>query len=116
MLETWLYMFKDTPVAKIDFDIAIRYVSVVNYTNCLMDMPFGLVENPCFDDFEWFIMDRCVPKTRCRVYRYLHSIDLQDYDVYDIIRKTHGADTRDYYWLKFEDESGVCFNDVRLRD
>ena len=46
----------------------------------------------------------------------LRSMGLKEYNVYDILRVTHGVDIDDFMWLKFdEDDKSLCWDDVRVR-
>lgn len=41
-------------------------------------------------------------------------LGLKEYNVYQILRKTHGVNVNDFLWLKFDDES-ITWDDVRVR-
>ena len=41
-------------------------------------------------------------------------LGLKEYNLYKILRKTHGVDVDDFIWLKFDDED-ITWDDVRVR-
>lgn len=44
------------------------------------------------------------------------SLGLESYNVYDILRATHGVNVDDFIWFKFdEDPADLSFDDVRVR-
>lgn len=46
----------------------------------------------------------------------LESMGLSEYNVYSILRHTHGVDIDDFMWLKFdEDPIDLTWDDVRVR-
>lgn len=42
------------------------------------------------------------------------SLKLEHYNIYDILRKTHGVDIDDFIWLKFDGEN-ITWDDVKVR-
>lgn len=41
-------------------------------------------------------------------------LGLEKYNIYDILRKTHGVDIDDFIWFKFDGED-ISWDDVRVR-
>ncbi|MDE6314188.1 MAG: hypothetical protein K2M46_11345 [Lachnospiraceae bacterium] len=51
--------------------------------------------------------ERCTPDM-------LASMGLTEYNVYDILKNTHGVDSDDFVWFKFDGEN-ITWDDVRVR-
>ena len=61
------------------------------------------------------LKSRVICKERCDK-AMLNSMGLTEYNIYDILKHTHGVDVDDFIWLKFdEDPVDLCWNDVRVR-
>ena len=103
------YLDKDTVLAKVYIDGDT--VVVENYTNDVIDKPFGNCENPTIDNVKELFLERCFPETRVNAKQILRSMGIDYYDPYRIIRKTHGVLIEDCYWIRFSDED-VCWKDV----
>lgn len=88
----------------ITVDYKSNSVSVENFTDDYLDRAFGIVEKPTMDDFEYFIEDRCFPKTRDHLKEILNELGLDYYDPIQIIRKTQGRMAEDKKWIKIIDE------------
>ncbi len=86
-------------IAEIKADFSAKEVSVTNYTDKILDRPFGIKENPSWSDFEKFLESRCVPRTRNHIKWYLESIGVQNYVPLDIIHKTKGHMEEDQFLL-----------------
>ena len=46
--------------------------------------------------------------------KLLEKLNLKEYDVYDIVKATHGVMVDDRFWFKFDEEK-TCFDDVRIK-
>lgn len=58
---------------------------------------------------------RCIEKERADINDKLSALGLKEYNVYNIVKKTHGVSYNDYIWLKFPDED-ITAEDVLVRD
>ena len=88
--------------ATIDCDYVKESVEVKNYVDDSMRKPFGRIEHPTIKDFEEFLENRCVPKSRGDLKLYLKDIGVPFYDPIMIIEKTEGRCTEDNFSLKIE--------------
>lgn len=109
----WYFMDENTCMAKITFNMYNLSVSVENYTDVFVFKPFGLIENPTYDDLENFVADRCMPKTRVNAKEILYKLGIPEYDEFAIINATHGGTCFDQCWIKFGDEDTTTYDDVR---
>lgn len=110
-------MWKETHVANIIANLTKENVKIKNFTDDLLNRPFGNNEKPTFKEFEEFLEDRCFPRERHNKKEILRCLGLEfcGYDPLEIVRKTHGVMFEDFIWLKFEGECiGWC--DVKMRD
>lgn len=61
------------------------------------------------------LKQRVICEERCDK-AMLNHMGLSEYNVYDILRVTHGVDIDDFIWFKFdEDPIDLCWDDVRVR-
>lgn len=47
---------------------------------------------------------RCWSEDRADLPEILEFLGLEEYNIYDIVRKTHGVKVSDYIWMEFDDE------------
>lgn len=109
------YMRKKKVLADITANYENETVSVEVYTDDPVYMPFGINKNPNFDDYKFFLESRCFPKTRHNAKQLLDDLDIQYYEPFYIIQKTHGLLFEDYCWIKFKDED-INYDDIKIRD
>lgn len=50
------------------------------------------------------LRDMIVPETRANIKEVLHSLGLEEYDVFKIVRKTRGILYNNFSWTRFSDE------------
>ena len=65
------------------------------------------MENPSWADFEYFLEDRCFPRTRDHAKDLLREIGVPFYDPLLIIEKTKGYMEGDYQWILILKNGGV---------
>ena len=83
------------------------------YTNKIIERLFP--ESTPLPNILSILKGRVICKERCDE-DMLRSMGLKEYNVYDILRVTHGVDIDDFMWLKFdEDDKSLCWDDVRVR-
>ena len=63
-------------------------------------------------DFKELWKYRCFPKTRANM-RELVSDLPSGYNRFEIVRRTHGIMSDDCYWVRFDDEEDLCWDDVK---
>ena len=73
---------------------------IKNYTDKSPHRAFGVVENPTWEDFQWFLKDRCFPETRAHLKWVLSDVGVPFYDPLMIIEKTKGKMAEDQQWIE----------------
>jgi len=101
-LKTYLFYDEKELCSRIVADFTDHTVCVENYTTNLIKTAFGKNTLPTWDDFMFFLEERCVPRNRDRIREYLESLGLDEYDPIEIIKKTHGKMAEDKQWIKIE--------------
>lgn len=93
----------DTLCARIAADETEKTVHVENLAADCLKLPFGNNKNPIWEDYQHFLEDRCIPKTRAGLQEYLEAIGVDRYDPLEIIQKTQGRMAEDAIWLTVEE-------------
>ena len=57
-------------------------------------------QQPTWAEYEAFLQERCIPKTRDGIQFYLKELGLESYDPFEIIRRTEGRMAEDHHWIK----------------
>lgn len=99
--------FSDKIMATISFNVLTHKISVVNYTDIIPMRPFGVKENPTWEDFENFLETRCFERGRYDLKRQLEILGLDSYDPFSICIRTNGRVTEDNFELIFYDSQEV---------
>lgn len=81
-------------------DFKNRTVKIENKTDDILHRAFGVKENPTWEDFEFFLEDRCFPRTRDKMKLILRDLGLDCYDPLQIIGKTQGRMAEDQQWIE----------------
>lgn len=112
------YMRKNEVMAHVVVNYTEHKVTVENYTDDLIERPFGVNENPSIQDFENFLESRCFPKTRRNCKQLLRDLDVPYYSPILIVQKTHGRQYEDFSWIRFKgEENKIDYErDIKLRD
>ncbi len=84
-------------------DFTDKTLSVQNTTERIVKTAFGKNEVPTWEDFQNFLEERCVPRSRSGIREYLEAIGVEGYNPLEIIKKTNGRMAEDNQWLKLED-------------
>ena len=74
-----------------------------NHTKNIVKTAFGENGIPNWDDFERFLEERCMPKSRAGIREYLETIGVDEYNPIEIIKKTKGRMAEDKQWLELEE-------------
>ena len=102
-----LTMFKlyddKTLCTKICADFTDKTLIAENYTENIVKTAFGENGIPNWDDFERFLEERCMPKSRAGIREYLETIGVDEYNPIEIIKKTKGKMAEDKQWLELEE-------------
>lgn len=93
----------DTLCTKICADYTEQNISVENHTENLVKTAFGKNEAPIWQDFENFLEERCIPRSRSGLREYLETIGVEEYIPLEIIKKTQGRMAEDEQWIRLEE-------------
>lgn len=93
------YMNHDDLCTTIDIDFKHEKIYIQNYTDQIPLRAFGVVTEPTWEDFEYFLEDRCFPRTRDHAKDILREMGLPFYDPLLIIEKTQGYMEGDHQWI-----------------
>ena len=83
-------------------DFTDETVSIENMTDHIVKTAFGKNETPTWSDFQNFLEERCLPRSRSGIREYLETIGVESYEPFEIIKKTNGRMAEDNQWLKWE--------------
>lgn len=89
-------------------DFRTETIRIENHTDFILHRAFGINESPTWKDFEYFLEERCFPRTRDKLKLVLKDVGVDSYDPLQIIRKTQGRMADDTQWIEFvegKDES-----------
>ena len=88
---------------KIVADYTEKTVCVENYVDDFIRTAFGNNYIPTWSDYEAFLEDRCIPRSRAGLREYLEAIGVDRYNPLEIIQRTAGRMSEDNQWLKVEE-------------
>ena len=94
------YMNRNELCTTIDVYFKHEKIKIKNYTDKIPLRAFGVVENPTWEDFQWFLKDRCFPETRAHLKWVLSDVGVSFYDPLMIIEKTKGKMAEDQQWIE----------------
>lgn len=96
------YMNRNELCTVIDVNFKEHKVYITNKTDVIWRRAFGVVTEPTWEDFEWFLQERCFPKSRAHCKDILRDMGLDFYDPLQIIEKTKGRMAEDCQWIEIE--------------
>ena len=96
------YMYRHQPCTLIDVNFMEKHVKIQNRTDDLLHRAFGILEEPTWDDFNQFLLERCPPPSRGNIKDILAALALTDYDPLQIVEKTAGRTEEDQMWIRFQ--------------
>lgn len=99
------FLFYDGEIlcSKIVADYTEKNLCVENNMDDFLRTAFGNNLMPTWNDFEMFLEERCIPRSRAGIREYLESIGVERYEPLEIIKKTEGRMAEDNQWLKVEE-------------
>lgn len=113
--KVYLYLDREKPSTIIDTCSVTRKVKIVNFTDDYISRAFGIEERPSWEDFEYFLEDRCMPRTRYGIREELSYMGLDVYDPFQIVEKTKGRVHGDGQSLERMDEAWIQQYDEILK-
>ena len=99
-LKEYRYYDGDILCTVILADFTAEQICIENKVVALLDTAFGVNETPSWEDFLAFLADRCIPKTRKGLDRYLDAVGVPEYDPVQLVEKTQGRMAEDHKWLE----------------
>lgn len=81
-------------------DKTTEKVIIENHTDNPLYTAFGVNDNPGWQDYQNFLEERCIPKSRAGLQEYLNAIGVDEYNPLEIVRKTKGRMAEDQSWLE----------------
>ncbi len=94
------FMYQDEVCTVILVNFADRWIRVQNRTSDIIHRAFGIKARPSWEDFEYFLEDRCFPRTRDHLDLVLDDLGLDFYDPMAIIEVTEGCMAEDDQWIR----------------
>jgi bifunctional DNA-binding transcriptional regulator/antitoxin component of YhaV-PrlF toxin-antitoxin module len=83
-------------------DFTDEELTIENYVSDSVKTAFGNNLLPSWDDFNYFLEERCIPRQRAGLREYLEVLGVDEYDPIEIIKKTAGRMAEDNQWLDME--------------
>lgn len=99
------FMYKTHVCTTIFINFLDKQIKIINKTDDIIHRAFGTNENPNWDDFNTFLLDRCFPKSRGDRKSLLQAIGIDSYDPFQIIEHTKGKTYEDSQWMRFKRRS-----------
>lgn len=93
------YMNGDKLCTIIDVDFMNERIYITNYTSDIIHRAFGVINEPDWNDFQFFLENRCLPRTRFNLKSALKDIGVSNYDPLEIVEKTKGRMAEDNQWI-----------------
>lgn len=81
-------------------DFFHQNILIHNESDFLLERAFGMNNKPTWQDFNLFLEERCVPRSRFGIKMILSEYGLDSYDPIAIIEKTSGRMAEDNQWIR----------------
>ena len=96
-----MYFMKNQYVCTmIDINFLDKKIKILNRTSDIFERAFGVKEDPNWNDFEYFIRERCFPESRGNKKELLKNLSIDNYDPIRIIEKTEGRMANDNQYIE----------------
>ena len=96
------YYDNQTLCSKIAADYTDQTLCFENYINNFLRTAFGNNPAPTWEDFQTFLEERCISRSRAGLQEYMETIGVERYEPLDIIQKTKGRMAEDDQWIHLE--------------
>ena len=103
------FMFRQKVCTEIYVDFIGKRIKIINRTDDIMKRAFGKNEKPTWKDFEEFLEDRCMPRSRAYCKTILRRIGLDNFDTLRILEATKGRTAEDNQYINFTYRKGMAF-------
>ena len=97
------YYNSDELCSAIVADYSTTELAVENYSDDIIHLAFGNNAAPSWSDYEAFLEERCVPRSRDGIKKYLEELGLDEYNPLEIIKKTGGRMAEDNQWIEVKE-------------
>ena len=104
-------MYKENKVGRLEIKDT-KLIKNDVYTDNIMEHPFP--RSTQLMDILKILGERVICKERFND-EMKRATGVKEYNVYDILRNTHGVDVDDFTWFKFDGEK-IDWSDVKVRD
>lgn len=109
-------MWKNEKIDDVVVDRDKCTVEVTKYSDHVFHQPFHM-EPITIKNVYQFVKRRVFDEERPDKEELLAALGLEEYNPYEIMRKTHGANYDDYIWVKFsDDDKDLTWEKVKFRD
>ena len=81
-------------------DFTDHTLCVENHTRQLVKTAFGKNRLPAWEDLMAFLEERCVPRQREGIREYLDALGLDEYEPWEIVKRTQGRMAEDQQWIE----------------
>lgn len=96
------FMYKTSVCTTIFINFWEEKIKIINKTDDILHRAFGVNENPTWDDFNDFLVDRCFAESRGDKKAVLNALGIDSYDPIQIIERTQGKTYEDRQWMRFK--------------
>lgn len=90
----------DTLCTTIVVDFTDHTLCAENHTEQMVKTAFGKNRLPTWADLMTFLEERCIPRQREGIREYLEALGLDEYDPWEIIKRTKGRMAEDQQWIE----------------
>lgn len=97
------YYDKEYLCTRIFADFTAEELQIENYTDELIKTAFGRNELPTWADFLELLEERCIPRQRAGLNEYLDALGIDEYDPFEIVKRTSGHMAEDEQWIRVEE-------------
>ena len=106
-----LYMSKDKVMTVIDINDKEEKIKIKNFTDKIVFRAFGINESPDWNNYQEFLEDRCVSRTRYNIDEILKDMGMTEYNPFEFVKRTQGRMADDKEWILLGDTSYILEKD-----
>ena len=103
-------MWKDELITSVYITENRKRIDIIKYSDDIVKQPFWGGKVDIHRIYE-FIEYRCFEEARPDKMKLLHAIGLDEYNPWEIVKKTHGRLYEDFLWIRFPEED-LTWKDV----
>lgn len=99
-----------------DVNITNGKLKITTYTDNPLVQVFPRGDKTTIEDIYNFLKSRCYEDGRADLAEILNAAGMTSNNPWEWCKRTHGATYDDFYWLLFEGEKNLTWEDVKVRD